>query len=100
MKIPNEKELERIRGEYPAGTIIELIEMNDSQAPPFGTLGEVLGVDGAGDLLMRWATGSRLKIIISEDRFRKVNGVITVCYGQRKYWKSRKAAAVPVDEDA
>ena len=93
MKIPSEIELDRIRKEYPVGTIIELLSMNDEQAPPKGTLGEVLGVDGAGDLLMRWATGNRLKIIISEDRFRKVNGVITVCYGQREYWRCRKEAA-------
>ena len=93
MKIPSKKELERIRREYPVGTIIELIEMRDKSAPPVGTLGEVVGCDDAGDLLLRWATGSRLKIIISEDRFRKVNGVITVCYGQREYWRCRKEAA-------
>ena len=93
MKIPSKKELERIRREYPVGTIIELIEMRDKYAPPVGTLGEVVGCDDAGDLLLRWATGSRLKIIISEDRFRKVNGVITVCYGQREYWRCRKEAA-------
>ena len=92
MKIPSENELNRIRREYPVGTIIELLEMLDTQAPPVGTLGEVTGVDDAGDLLMRWATGSRLKIIISEDRFRKVDGVITVCYGKREYWKSRAEA--------
>lgn len=93
MKIPSKKELERIRREYPVGTIIELIEMRDKFAPHVGTLGEVMGVDGAGDLLMRWSTGSRLKIILSEDRIRKVDGVITVCYGNREYWKSRKEAA-------
>ena len=92
MKIPSENELNRIRREYPVGTIIELLEMPDTQAPPVGTLGEVTGVDDAGDLLMRWATGSRLKIIISEDRIRKVDGVITVCYGKREYWKSRAEA--------
>ena len=92
MKIPSENELNRIRREYPVGTIIELLEMQDTQAPPVGALGEVTGVDDAGDLLMRWATGSRLKIIISEDRFRKVDGVITVCYGKREYWISRAEA--------
>ena len=92
MMIPSEKELDRIRRDYPVGTLIELLSMTDEQAPPVGTLGEVTGVDDAGDLLMRWATGSRLKIIISEDRFRKVDGVITVCYGKREYWKSRAEA--------
>ena len=51
-----------------------------------------MGIDGAGDILMRWSTDSRLKIILSEDRFRKVDGVITVCYGKREYWKSRAEA--------
>ena len=93
MKIPSEKELDRIRRDYPVGTLIELLSMTDEQAPPVGTLGEVIGCDSMGDLLMRWSTGSSLKVILSEDRIRKVDGVITVCYGQREYWRSRKEAA-------
>ena len=92
MKIPSEKELERIRREYPVGTIIELIEMSDKFAPPAGTLGEIEGVDDLGDILVRWQSVSNLKVILSEDRIRKVNGAITVCYGQREYWRSRKEA--------
>ena len=93
MKIPNEKELERIRRDYPVGTIIELIEMSDKFAPPKGTLGEVISVDDMGDLEIRWAMGSGLKVILSEDRIRKLkDGVITVCYGHREYWRSRKEA--------
>ena len=91
MKIPSENELDRIRREYPVGTIIELISMSDK--PPKGTLGEIEGVDDLGDILVRWQTGSSLKVILSEDRIRKVDGVITVCYGQREYWRSRKEAA-------
>ena len=93
MKIPSEKELDRIRSEYPVGTLIELLSMTDEQAPPVGTLGEVEGVDDMGDLLVRWQTGSSLKVILSEDRIRKVNGAITICYGHREYWRSRKEAA-------
>ncbi len=93
MKIPTENELDSIRREYPVGTIIELIEMCDKFAPPSGTLGEVEGVDDMGDLLVRWETGSSLKVILSKDCIRKVDGVITVCYGQREYWRSRKEAA-------
>ena len=93
MKIPSENELDRIRREYPVGTIIEIQKMDDPQAPPVGTLGEVIGVDDLGDLEMLWSTGSSLKVILSEDRIRKVDGVITVCYGQREYWRSRKQAA-------
>ena len=93
MKITSENELDRIRKEYPVGTIIELISMSDKFAPPKGTLGEIIGVDDLGDLEMLWSTGSSLKVILSEDRIRKINGVITVCYGQREYWRSRKQAA-------
>ena len=32
MKIPSENELDRIRREYPVGTIIELISMSDKLA--------------------------------------------------------------------
>ena len=93
MKIPSENELDRIRREYPVGTIIEIQKMDDPQAPPVGTLGEVIGCDSMGDLLMRWSTGSSLKVILSEDKIRKVDGAITICYGHREYWKSRKEAA-------
>ena len=93
MKIPSENELDRIRREYPVGTIIEIQKMDDPQAPPVGTLGEVIGVDDLGDLEMLWSTGSSLKVILSEDRIRKVNGAITICYGHREYWRSRKEAA-------
>ena len=93
MKISNEKELERIRREYPLGVIIELIEMSDKFAPPAGKLGEVEGVDDLGDILVRWQSGSNLKVILSEDRIRKVNGAITICYGHREYWRSRKEDA-------
>ena len=93
MKTPSEKELDRIRRDYPVGTIIEIQKMDDPQAPPVGTLGEVVGCDSMGDLLMKWSNGSSLKVILSEDRVRKVAGAITVCYGQRELWKSRKEAA-------
>ena len=93
MKIPSEKELDRIRRDYPVGTIIEIQKMDDPQAPPVGTLGEVIGVDNLGDLEILWSTGSSLKVILSEDRIRKVNGAITICYGHREYWRSRKEAA-------
>ena len=93
MKIPSENELDRIRKEYPVGTIIELISMSDKFAPLKGTLGEIIGVDDLGDLEMLWSTGSSLKVILSEDRIRKVNGAITICYGHREYWRSRKEAA-------
>ena len=46
--------------------------MDDPQAPPVGTIGEVLGVDDTGSLLMRWRTGSGLNVVYGEDVVRKL----------------------------
>jgi hypothetical protein len=48
MRFPNDKELKELREHYPAGARVELVEMNDPQAPPVGTKGTVIGVDDAG----------------------------------------------------
>ena len=64
--------MERIRREYPAGTRVELVQMDDAQAPPVGTKGTVKGVDDTGSLLMRWDNGSGLNVVYGEDIVRKV----------------------------
>ena len=48
MRFPSRETVERVRREYPAGTRVELLRMEDVQAPPIGTLGTVLGVDDTG----------------------------------------------------
>ena len=72
MTFPRKETVERIRKEYPPGTMVELLSMSDAQAPPVGTIGEVLGVDDTGSLLMRWQNGSGLNVIYGEDRVRKL----------------------------
>ena len=42
--------VERIRAQYKAGARVELIEMDDPQAPPAGTRGTVIAVDDIGRL--------------------------------------------------
>lgn len=74
MKFPTAEQLEQIRQEYPPGTKVVLQHMDDSQAPPAGTIGVVKGVDDAGDLLMSWSTGSSLKVILGEDEIEKITG--------------------------
>ena len=64
--------LERLRKEYPVGTRVELVKMDDCQAPPVGTKGTVTGIDDTGSLLMHWDTGSGLNVIYGEDIVRKV----------------------------
>ena len=72
MPFPNRKTVERLRREYPAGTRVELVQMDDAQAPPIGTRGTVLGVDDIGSILIAWDTGGGLSVVYGEDRCRKV----------------------------
>ena len=72
MRFPNKDTVERTLRAYPAGTRVELVRMDDAQAPLAGTLGTVLGVDDTGSLLMRWDNGSGLNVVYGEDIVRKV----------------------------
>lgn len=72
MQFPSREIVESIRRDYPAGTRVELVRMDDAQAPLAGTLGTVLGVDDTGSLLMRWDNGSGLNVVYGEDIVRKV----------------------------
>ena len=74
MRFPNKETVDRIRREYPAGTRVELVQMDDAQAPPAGTKGTVFGVDDTGSLLMRWDTGSGLNVVYGEDIVQKITG--------------------------
>ena len=69
---PSRETVERVRRQYPSGTRVELVQMDDRQAPPAGTLGTVLGVDDTGSLLMRWDNGSGLNVVYGEDIVRKI----------------------------
>jgi hypothetical protein len=66
------KQVERLRIQYPAGTRIVLLEMDDPQAPPFGTEGTVRGVDDMGHIMVNWDTGGSLNLIHGVDKFSKV----------------------------
>lgn len=72
MKFPSKEIVERIRREYPTGTRVELLQMDDVQAPPIGTKGTVNGVDDTGSLLVSWDNGSHLNVVYGEDIVRKV----------------------------
>jgi len=74
MRFPSKAEIERLRRQYPIGTKVELVSMNDKQAPPAGTVGRVWGIDDAGSILVRWENGSSLSLIPEADEF-KVLGV-------------------------
>ena len=68
-----EKEVKELRREYPKGTRVVLVRMDDTQAPPVGTKGTVLGVDDTGSLLMAWDNGCGLNVVYGEDEVKKIN---------------------------
>ena len=73
MQFPSKEQVARQRRLYPAGTRIELIQMDAAQAPPVGTRGTVIGVDDTGSILVNWDNGSRLNVIYGIDRCREVS---------------------------
>ena len=72
MKFPSREIVERIRKEFPSGTRVELLRMDDPQAPPIGTQGTVMGVDDIGSIMGAWDNGSGLSVAFGEDLCRKV----------------------------
>lgn len=73
MRFPSKETVERIRKEYPVGTRVELVRMDDPQAPPVGTKGTVKGVDDIGSLLIDWDNGCGLNVVYGEDVIRKIS---------------------------
>lgn len=65
--------VERLRKQYPVGTRIELVRMNDGQAPPIGTLGTVTGVDDIGSIMVSWDNGGSLSVVYGEDLCKKID---------------------------
>ena len=74
MMFPSRDTVERVRQQYPGGTRVELVRMDDSQAPPEGTKGTVMFVDDTATIHVRWDTGSSLGIVYGEDLCRKITG--------------------------
>lgn len=68
MNFPSKEIVNHIKRTYPEGTRIELIYMDDPQAPPVGTKGTVIGVDDIGSILVNWDNGSSLNVAHGEDR--------------------------------
>ena len=66
--------LQALREQFPKGTRVELVQMND----PFNTKlvpgcrGSVIGVDSIGTIHVAWDCGSGLGIVYGEDVCRKV----------------------------
>lgn len=72
MRIPTREQIENLRRQYPAGCRVELLSMDDPQAPPVGTKGTVLGVDDIGSIMVSWDNGSGLNVAYGEDKCRRI----------------------------
>ncbi|MDO4651011.1 MAG: DUF4314 domain-containing protein [Eubacteriales bacterium] len=73
MRFPSREIVDRVREQYPAGCRVELLRMDDVQAPPIGTKGTVIGVDDTAAVLVKWDNGSGLNVVYGEDRCRKIS---------------------------
>lgn len=72
MKFLSRQIVEKIKTEYPTGTRVELVKMDDMQAPPIGTNGTVIGVDDIGSIMVAWDNGSGLNVVYGEDLCKKI----------------------------
>lgn len=72
MRMITKEQLAALNSQYPFGTRVELLRMDDVQAPPIGTRGTVMGIDDVGSLLVDWDNGSGLNVIYGIDLVRKV----------------------------
>ena len=72
--LPPRSAIERVKKEYPAGTRVELVQMDDpySRIPP-GTRGTVRVVDDIGTIFVSWENGSSLGVVYGVDIIKKVN---------------------------
>ena len=73
MEFPSKEIVRRIRDEYPPGTRVELISMNDPYTEiPAGTQGKVKFVDDAGTIFVAWSCGSGLGVVYGVDKIKRV----------------------------
>jgi len=70
---PSKATVERLRGQYPAGTRVELISMDDpSSSLKPGDRGTVAFVDDIGTVAVTWDNGSHLGLAYGADQFKTV----------------------------
>lgn len=94
MFFPPRDIVEWIKKEYPSGTRVELIELNDPYRHfDAGLKGTVSCVDDTGTIHVDWDNGCHLGIVYGEDSCRKLDSVKTICYGEEKVWDNRDEAS-------
>ena len=70
MRVISKEALQALRERFPTGTRVELLKMDDPQAPPIGTKGTVRGVDDIGSIMVAWDNGGSLSVAYGEDECR------------------------------
>lgn len=96
------KQVNALRKQFPEGTRVELLHMEDAQAPPIGTRGTVRSVDDIGTIFVSWDNGSKLGVAYGDDEIAKVEevqfdekyvneecGTITLYFIAPKSWLKR-----------
>lgn len=73
MRMISRDQLQRLREAYPKGTRVELVQMDDPQAPPIGTHGTVIGVDDIGSIVVDWDNGCGLSVAWGADHCRRID---------------------------
>lgn len=73
MRVISEKALQALREQYPEGTRIELVEMDDPYNKKLvpGCKGTVRTVDDMGTVHVRWDCGSGLGLVYGVDVYKK-----------------------------
>ena len=83
MEIKGRTEVERLREQYPEGTRVELLSMEDPYSRiPEGARGTVAFVDDIGTVHVDWDSGARLGLVVGVDRFRKAAEMDDAVKGQ------------------
>ncbi|MFA7109722.1 MAG: DUF4314 domain-containing protein [Sphaerochaetaceae bacterium] len=72
MKTFTKNHLDFLRKQYPVGSIVKLICMEDLQAPDKGTIGKVFHIDDTGTIHVKWENGSTLGVVYGIDKIEKV----------------------------
>ena len=74
MRFPSSEEVQRIREQYPSGTRVMLIHMDDPHKCILqpGCEGTVYAVDDVGTVHVKWDCGSGLGLVVGVDEFRVI----------------------------
>lgn len=82
MYFPKAEEVKKVREQFPEGTRVQLVKMNDSYANlSAGMKGIVDSVDDCGTIHVIWDDGHRLGVVYGEDECKIVPDLLTVNTG-------------------